>query len=270
MKQCDQCDQLLSEIITTCPSCGSEVAEGIQSIDNYRIVSILHEGYSSVVCHAIDEETEEDVAIRIFTPQSGVDDKIAARLTTELEILKELPTDYFVQHLKIKQSENGLWYRVSEWIDTKNWSQLFTSDYFNDYRAVFNLFRRIASILDGLHQIGHFIPHLILNDVIVFEKAPTEAIDRRTLPTIDLVDQSVDRVDIYASELDRSASIVLEGDEPSLGLVAEGVVELQVNGEAKQRIAAGGTFSLSGADSSATIVNVSSEVGARVITFRLR
>ncbi len=105
---------------------------------------------------------------------------------------------------------------------------------------------------------------------IVFEKAPTEAIDRRTLPTIDLVDQSVDRVDIYASELDRSASIVLEGDEPSLGLVAEGVVELQVNGEAKQRIAAGGTFSLSGADSSATIVNVSSEVGARVITFRLR
>jgi quercetin dioxygenase-like cupin family protein len=105
---------------------------------------------------------------------------------------------------------------------------------------------------------------------IVFETAPTEAIDRRTLPTIDLVDQSVDRVDIYTSELDRSASIVLEGDEPSLGLVAEGVVELQVNGDAKQRIAAGGTFSLSGADSSATIVNVSSEVVAKVITFRLR
>jgi quercetin dioxygenase-like cupin family protein len=105
---------------------------------------------------------------------------------------------------------------------------------------------------------------------IVFEKAPTEAIDRRTLPTIDLVDQSVDRVDIYASELDRGASIVLEGGEPSLGLVAEGVVELQIEGEAKQRIAAGGSFSLPGADSSATIVNVSSEVVARIITFRLR
>ncbi len=105
---------------------------------------------------------------------------------------------------------------------------------------------------------------------IVFETAPTEAIDRRTLPTIDLVDQSVDRVDIYTSEIDRSGSVVLEGDEPSLGIVAEGVIEFQVNGEAKQRIAAGGTFSLSGADSSATIVNVSSEVIAKVITFRLR
>jgi len=105
---------------------------------------------------------------------------------------------------------------------------------------------------------------------IVFERAPTEAIDRRSLPTIDLVDRSVDRVDIYASELARSASIILEGDEPSLGLVAEGVVELQVDGEAKQRIATGGSFSLPGADSSATIVNVSSEVIAKVITFRLR
>jgi quercetin dioxygenase-like cupin family protein len=105
---------------------------------------------------------------------------------------------------------------------------------------------------------------------IVFEQAPTEAIDRRSLPTIDLVDRSVDRVDIYTSELDRSGSIVLEAGEPTLGLVAEGVIELQVDGKAKQRIAAGGSFSLPGADSSATIVNVSSEVIAKVITFRLR
>ena len=105
---------------------------------------------------------------------------------------------------------------------------------------------------------------------IVFEQAPTEAIDRRSLPTIDLVDRSVDRVDIYTSELDRSGSIALETDEPTLGLVAEGVIELQVDGNAKQRIAAGGSFSLPVADSSATIVNVSSEVIAKVTTFRLR
>ena len=105
---------------------------------------------------------------------------------------------------------------------------------------------------------------------IVFEQTPTEAIDRRSLPTIDLVDRSVDRVDIYSRELNRSGSIALQEDEPTLGLVAEGVIELQVDGEAKQRIAAGGSFSLPGADSSATIVNVSSEVIAKVITFRLR
>ena len=169
MKQCHQCGQPLAVKITTCPTCGAEVAEGLQSIDNYRILSVLHEGYSSVVCHAVNHETGQEVALRIFTPQSGVDDKIAARLTRELEILKELPLDYFVRHLEIKRSEKGLWYRVSEWIDAQNWGQLFTSDHFSDYRNVFSLFRKMASILDGLHQIGHAIPHLILNDIIVFE-----------------------------------------------------------------------------------------------------
>ena len=105
---------------------------------------------------------------------------------------------------------------------------------------------------------------------IVFEQAPTEAIDRRSLPTIDLVDRTVDRVDIYTSELDRSGSMVVEGDEPLLGLVAEGVIELRVDGKAKQRIAAGESFSLAGANSSAKIINASSEVVAKVITFRLR
>ncbi len=169
MKQCYHCDQLLAEKITVCPTCGGEVAEGIQSIDNYRILSVLHEGYSSVFCHAVNEETEESVAIRIFTPQSGVDAKIADRLQQELEILKKLPEDYFVNHLEIRQSDTGLWYRVSEWIDSINLAQLLASDRFKDHRTVFRLFNRLASILEGLHQIGHTIPHLILNDIIVFE-----------------------------------------------------------------------------------------------------
>ena len=105
---------------------------------------------------------------------------------------------------------------------------------------------------------------------IVFEQAPTEAIDRRSLPTIDVVDRNIDQVDIYTTELGRSESIAVEADDPTLGLVTEGVIELQINGEEKQRIAAGGSFSLQGADSTATIVNVSSEVIAKVITFRLR
>jgi hypothetical protein len=46
----------------------------------------------------------------------------------------------------------------------------------------------------------------LYSDRYVFEQAPNEAIDRRSLPTIDLADQNVDRVDIHSSELDRSGS----------------------------------------------------------------
>jgi S1-C subfamily serine protease len=169
MKLCQNCGQLLAEEIITCPSCGSEVVEGRRYIDDYRIVKVLHEGYSSILCKGSKEGMEEPVMIRIFTPQSGVDEKIAERLKQELEELKKLPEDYFVRHLDIRKSSDGLWYRVSEWIDTENWSTLLASGRLSDYRVAFKLFYRIASILEGLHQIGHFMPHLILDDIMVFK-----------------------------------------------------------------------------------------------------
>ena len=41
----------------------------------------------------------------------------------------------------------------------------------SDYRVAFDLFSKIASILAYLHQAGHIIPHLILNDIMVVKDA---------------------------------------------------------------------------------------------------
>lgn len=169
MKLCQSCGQVLAEDITTCPVCGNEVAEGRKTIDDYRIIDVLHEGYATILCRAVKEQTEKSVMIRIFSPQSGVDEKIAERLKNELEELKKLPEKYFVRHFEIRQSSDGLWYRVSEWLDTENWGNLIASGVFQDYRIAFQLFYRIASILEGLHRIGHFIPHLILDDILVIK-----------------------------------------------------------------------------------------------------
>ncbi|MGD2012111.1 MAG: trypsin-like peptidase domain-containing protein [Desulfobacterales bacterium] len=167
MKLCQTCGQLLAEDITACPVCGNETAEGRKTIDDYRIIEVLHEGYATTLCRAVKDHTEESVVIRIFSPQSGVDEKIAERLKNELEELKKLPENYFVRHFEIRQSSDGLWYRVSEWLDTENWGNLIASGVFQDYRVAFQLFYRIATILEGLHRIGHFIPHLILDDILV-------------------------------------------------------------------------------------------------------
>ena len=169
MKLCQTCGQLLAEEIVSCPSCGDEVAEGRKIIDDYRIEEILHEGYSSILCRAVKEGETRPVVIRIFTPQSGVDEQIAERLKQELEVLHTLPEDYFVRHYEIRKSSDGLWYRVSEWIDAINWGSLLASGRLQDLRVSIRLFARIAKILDGLHRTGHFIPHLILDDIIVFD-----------------------------------------------------------------------------------------------------
>jgi quercetin dioxygenase-like cupin family protein len=102
---------------------------------------------------------------------------------------------------------------------------------------------------------------------IVFEQPPTEAIDRRTLPTVDIADTSVNHADVYSIELAPGQTL---DAAPALGLVATGVVEIRTEGRPAQRIVAGASFSLPTADSSAVIVNASPETPATVIAFRIR
>ena len=167
MKLCQKCDQPVAEEITNCPSCGSVISEGRKYIDDYRIVDVLHEGHSSFLCRAIRERTQELVMIRLFTPESGVDQEVAERLTRELEELRKLPAEGFVRHHAIRQSSDGLWYRISEWINTESWGSLLASGRLRDTSVLIDIFHQIASILAELHDNGHFIPHLILNDIIV-------------------------------------------------------------------------------------------------------
>ena len=168
MKICPSCDQPVTEEIATCPSCGIEIGEGRKQIDDYRIVEVLHEGYASILCKAIREQTNETVMLRLFTPNSGVKGDVAVRLMRELIDLKKLPEESFVQHYSIRCSQDKTWYRVSEWIDSESWGSLLASGSLNDQQTVIDLFYQMASILSILHQKGYMIPHLILNDIIVF------------------------------------------------------------------------------------------------------
>lgn len=119
-----------------------------------------------------------------------------------------------------------------------------------------------AIFLDfNLEQVGE--------SFIVFEKKLTEKIDRRSLPTIDLGGRSVDQVDIFTSEMKSSGKLDLTSTKPTFGVVAEGVVELRIKGKAVQRIIAGASIALPKAGSQASIVNASSDVSAKVVTFRV-
>jgi Flp pilus assembly protein TadD len=166
MKLCPICGQSVAEEITTCPACGGRIAEGRTHIDDYRIVDVLHEGHSSFLCRAVRERTHEPVMIRLFTARSGVDEQVAARLQRELEELKKLPDEGFVRHHAIRRSSDGLWYRISEWIESESWGSLLASGRLADRQLLLNLFHQMAAILAVLHEHGHFIPHLILNDIL--------------------------------------------------------------------------------------------------------
>ncbi|MEW6664043.1 MAG: trypsin-like peptidase domain-containing protein [Thermodesulfobacteriota bacterium] len=167
MKVCPTCGQAVADEIGACPSCGRDVSERRHYIDDYRIVDVLHEGYSTFLCRAVRERTDEHVMIRLFTPRSGVDEEVAARLQREIEELKKLPGEGFVRHHAIRRSQEGLWYRISEWVETESWGSLLASGRLSNRAVLLDLFHRMAEILTVLHAHGHFIPHLILNDIMV-------------------------------------------------------------------------------------------------------
>ncbi|MEH0019961.1 MAG: trypsin-like peptidase domain-containing protein [Desulfobacter sp.] len=167
MKRCESCGQIVAQAIKTCPACGSRLVGGMTSIDDYRIQHIIHEGRSSLVCRVLKKGHQKPVTIRLFTDQSGVDERIAKRLESELETLSRLPEDAFVQHYAIRQSSTGHWYRVSEWVDADNWGSIFVSGILNDQRRMVTLFYNIASALDLLHRQDHFMPYLILDDILI-------------------------------------------------------------------------------------------------------
>ncbi|WP_167684988.1 cupin domain-containing protein [Parasedimentitalea denitrificans] len=104
---------------------------------------------------------------------------------------------------------------------------------------------------------------------IVFEDTPTEAIDRRTLPTFDINDTDINQVDIHEVNIPAADAIVVESDVATVGIVAEGIVVIETPGVETQRIVAGQSFSLPESVSGTEIRNGSTEVPAKVISFRL-
>ncbi len=104
---------------------------------------------------------------------------------------------------------------------------------------------------------------------IVFEKSPTEHIDRRTLPTLELEGQTLNRADVFVSELAPSAQKQFTPKQATLAYVAEGIVEIKGDSETPRRIKAGETFSVSVGKPAVTVKNVSTELPAKVIAFYL-
>jgi len=104
---------------------------------------------------------------------------------------------------------------------------------------------------------------------IVFEKPPSEAIDRRSLQTIQLESRKLEKVNVYTRELGANVSVLISAAEPILGLVAEGIITLKVNGK-NLRIVAGKSFYLPQSGNQASIKNESADVAAKIVTFHLR
>lgn len=167
MKLCPSCGQALAPNLNLCPACGQAVDEGLSQVDDYAIIEVVHETPLSVLCKAVKNNHATPVMLRLFTTASGVNGAVAARLRDELEGLRRLPADRFVQHRQLRCSSQGLWYRVSEWVEAISWGDLISGGRLTHLATLLELFIQMATTVDYLHRRKLSIPHLILDDLLV-------------------------------------------------------------------------------------------------------
>ena len=105
---------------------------------------------------------------------------------------------------------------------------------------------------------------------IIFEKPLTEAIDRRTLPTVTIEPHALNRVDVFVSELAPMTKKQLTRQQITLAYVAQGTVTVKGGGLKTQHYQTGETFSLPFENSVVTVDNASPQEAAKVVTFYLR
>jgi len=117
-----------------------------------------------------------------------------------------------------------------------------------------------------------FCPQQKGEPFLLFEKEPTEFIDRRALSTMTLEKpKTFDRVDVFEhliladgrKNLDNRKSLIA-------GYVVNGEIELRTNDKKSQRIKAGENFYLPASRFQTLLVNFSSKTPAKVITFNLQ
>lgn len=103
---------------------------------------------------------------------------------------------------------------------------------------------------------------------IVFAKPLVEKIDRRTLPTMALDGRPINRVEVFERRFSAGETANLSHQTPVLSVVAEGAVLLKEEGKAAKKFLKGAIFTLPVAGSRTKVINASTELPAKVITFK--
>ena len=115
--------------------------------------------------------------MRVFKPEAAIDEEKANKIKIQLDRLSKLTSTHLVRHRELACTEDGIWYRVSEWVDMVAWSDLIASRFFQqprEERKILALFIEIASAVAELHQQGLIIPFLTYDDILLYMDATGE------------------------------------------------------------------------------------------------
>ncbi|MFH1135513.1 MAG: trypsin-like peptidase domain-containing protein [Pseudomonadota bacterium] len=174
MKKCPNpdCNLILGETIKVCPACGRGLEPAPVHIDDYDLVEIVRETSAGVLYRARPKNGESDVMLRLYPAETVWSNEEVQRIDQEFTAVSQLSRERVVQHIASSRAGDGRLLRVSEWIDGVAWGDLTASRFFRDphkKKDWIDLFIQMAEALNVLHHGGRIMPHLSLDDLLLFK-----------------------------------------------------------------------------------------------------
>ncbi|WP_024335511.1 trypsin-like peptidase domain-containing protein [Desulfotignum balticum] len=175
MKKCTNpnCNEELGQDIRVCPYCGQALDTGPDRIDDYHILEFVGETATGSLYRARQEDSGAEVMLRVYAGEMPFTEEQARRIDAELNAVNALSDDAMVRHVAFRQSEQGQWYRVSEWIETASWGDLESSRFFrnpHNRREQVDLLIRMATPLHLLHESGRVMPGFSFDDLLLIRR----------------------------------------------------------------------------------------------------
>lgn len=120
----------------------------------YRLYEKIGGGGFATVYVARDTRTNQVVAVKVLHPQYGEDKNFIARFLREAEVLKSLPEDPHIVHLKEVGQQGSIYFLVMEYLEGQDLSHMILERGRLPVREALTIAYQIAQALDVAHRNG--------------------------------------------------------------------------------------------------------------------
>ncbi len=147
--------------------------------EKYRVQSVLGSGGFSRIYHAIQQDLERDVALKILRPvidaslegthRSEYLSRISGRFQQEARLVSRLRCPYTITMYDYGRTEEGLLYMVLEYIDGQSLAEILREGVALEQGRVVKILRQVLESLHEAHSLGMLHRDLKPANIMVYE-----------------------------------------------------------------------------------------------------
>ncbi|MDQ0290554.1 trypsin-like peptidase domain-containing protein [Oligosphaera ethanolica] len=168
------CGQRVAETVEVCPACGTALPATQRAVPGYELLGLVRERLGYSVWRARREADGRHVCLRLYH-LSGNGDDVLERARAILGKVAAAPAELVVPTLDFRLLDSATALRATPWEEVRSWGDMLGPDrLFRDprqRRPCLELMQGMARCVAALHEAGHLMPFMTLDDFLLVRDA---------------------------------------------------------------------------------------------------